>query len=129
MCHKMRQWGRLTWLNRELGLGLRLKRKVRNIWKKGQTTQKDNRDVVRLLYSDKIKRTNAQLEPNQTTAVKDNKNISKNTPSAKGGLRTLSILHWMKVETVKRGEEKAGALNAFFGSVFKSKTNSPKALS
>lgn len=67
MCHKMIQWGRLTWLNRELGLGLRLKRKVCHIWKKDQTTQEDNRDVVRLLYRDKIKRANAKLESNQAT--------------------------------------------------------------
>ena len=36
----------------------------------------------------------------------------------------ISILHWMQVETVTKVEEKAGALNAFFVSVFKSKTNS-----
>lgn len=96
---------------------------------KDQATQEDNRDVVRLLHRNKIKRANAQLELNQATAEKDNKDVSKNTSSVKGGLRRISILHWMQVETLTKGEEKAEALNAFFGSVFKSKSSSPKTLS
>ncbi|GAB0204752.1 hypothetical protein GRJ2_002940800 [Grus japonensis] len=49
MCQKMSQWGRrLAWLNRELWLELRKKRRVYGLWKKGQATQEDYKDVVRL---------------------------------------------------------------------------------
>ena len=73
MCQKTSQQGRrLAWLNRELWLELRKKRSVYDIWNKGQATQEDCKDVVRL-YREKIRRAKAQLELNLATAVKDNK--------------------------------------------------------
>jgi len=40
MCRKMNQRGRRpAWLNRELLLGLRKKRRVYQVWKKGQVTR------------------------------------------------------------------------------------------
>lgn len=48
----------MAWFNREL-------------WKKGQNTQEDYKDVVSLCR-DKIIRTKAQLELNLATAIKDN---------------------------------------------------------
>jgi len=42
MCCKMNLWGRRpVWLNRELLLGLRKKRRVYHLWKKGQVTQEE----------------------------------------------------------------------------------------
>jgi len=42
MCCKMNRRGRqLAWLNRELLLGLRKKRRVYHLWKKGQATQEE----------------------------------------------------------------------------------------
>jgi len=65
-------WERgLTWLNRELWLELRIKRRVYDLWKKGQATQEDYRDFVRLCR-EKIRRAKAQLELNLATAIKDN---------------------------------------------------------
>ncbi|KAK4825217.1 hypothetical protein QYF61_025489 [Mycteria americana] len=47
MCRKMSQQGRrLAWLNRELWLELRKTRRVYDLWKKGQATQEDYKDVV-----------------------------------------------------------------------------------
>ncbi|KAK4821701.1 hypothetical protein QYF61_027773 [Mycteria americana] len=47
MCRKMTRWGRSpAWLNRELWLELRKKRRVYDLWKKGQATQEDYKDVV-----------------------------------------------------------------------------------
>ncbi|KAK4824994.1 hypothetical protein QYF61_022520 [Mycteria americana] len=66
------QGRRLAWLNRELWLELRKKRRVYDLWKKGQATQEDYRDVMRLCR-EKIRRAKAQLELNLATAVKDNK--------------------------------------------------------
>ncbi|KAK4828384.1 hypothetical protein QYF61_026122 [Mycteria americana] len=63
---------RPAWLNRELWLEIRKKRRVYDLWKKGQATQKDYKDVVRLCRQ-KIRRAKAQLELNLTTAIKDNK--------------------------------------------------------
>ena len=62
----------MSWLNRELWLELRKKRRIYDLWKKGQATQEDYKDVVRLCR-EKIRRTKAQLELNLATAAKDNK--------------------------------------------------------
>ncbi|KAK4818351.1 hypothetical protein QYF61_011448 [Mycteria americana] len=69
---KMSRWGRLACLKRELWLELRKKRRVYNLWKKGQATQEDYKDVVRLCRK-KMRRAKAQLQLNLSTAVKDNK--------------------------------------------------------
>ena len=45
---------------------------VYDLWKKGQATQKDYKDVTKLCR-EKIRRAKAQLELNLATAVKDNK--------------------------------------------------------
>ncbi|KAK4818760.1 hypothetical protein QYF61_018932 [Mycteria americana] len=73
MCQKTSQWGRRpAWLNRELWPELRKKRRVYDLWKKGQATQEDYKDVMRLCR-EKIRGAKAQLELNLATAVKDNR--------------------------------------------------------
>ena len=73
MCRKTSRWGRRSvWLNRELWLELRKKTRVYDLWKKGQATQEDYMDVVRLCR-EKIRRAKAQPELNLATAVKDSK--------------------------------------------------------
>jgi len=48
VCHKMNQGARCpAWLNRELLLGLRKKRRVCHQWKKGQATQEEYRGLLR----------------------------------------------------------------------------------
>ncbi len=51
------------------------KKRVYGLWKKGQATQEDYKDVVRLCR-EKIRRAKAQLELNLATVIKDNKNVS-----------------------------------------------------
>jgi len=41
------QGRRPAWMNRELWLELREKKRVYNLWKKGQETQEDLKDVMR----------------------------------------------------------------------------------
>ncbi|KAK4814759.1 hypothetical protein QYF61_026736 [Mycteria americana] len=89
-CRKTSRWGRRpAWLNRELWLELRKKRRVYNLWKKGQATQEDYKGVARLCR-EKIRRAKAELELNLATAVKDKKKPSSNTLAAKGELKRIS---------------------------------------
>jgi len=73
MCCKTNQWGRrLAWLKRELLLGLRKKRRVYHLWKKGQATQEEYRGLIKSCRGE-IEKAKAQLELRLATVVKDNK--------------------------------------------------------
>ena len=89
------QQRRPAWLNRKLWLELRKKKRVYDLWKKGQATQADYKDVMKLC-GEKIRRAKAQLELNLATAVKDNKKCFYNYTNNK---RRISILYWMQGET------------------------------
>ncbi|KAK4806969.1 hypothetical protein QYF61_027336 [Mycteria americana] len=67
-CQKTSQQGKgPAWLTRELWLELRKKRRVYNLWKKGQATQEDYKGVARMCR-EKIRRAKAELELNLATA-------------------------------------------------------------
>jgi len=71
MCCKMNWRGRRpAWLNMEILLGLRKKRRVYLSWKRGQATQEAYRDLVRSCR-EKIRKAKAQLELSLATAVRD----------------------------------------------------------
>jgi len=73
MCCKT-NWkgGQVAWLNREVLLGLRKKRRVYHLWKKGQVTQEEYRGLVRSCRED-IRKVKAQLELRVATVVRDKK--------------------------------------------------------
>ncbi|KAK4826428.1 LOW QUALITY PROTEIN: hypothetical protein QYF61_008961 [Mycteria americana] len=95
---------------------LRKKRRVHDLWKKGQATQEDYKDVVRLCR-EKIRRAKAWLEINLATAKK--KCFCKYISNKRKAKENLHPLLDMEGNTVTKAE----VLNAFFASVFNSKTS------
>ncbi|KAK4827718.1 LOW QUALITY PROTEIN: hypothetical protein QYF61_021018 [Mycteria americana] len=113
----IKHWCRLP---REVNSG---KRRVYNLWKKGQATQEDYKGVARLCR-EKIRRAKAELELNLATAVKDNKkNFFKYISSKRRAKENLQPLLDGGGNTVTKDEEKAEVLNAFFASVFNSRAD------
>jgi len=73
LCHKTNRQGRRpAWLNRELLLGLRKKRRVYHLWKKGQVTEEESRGLVKSCREE-IRKAKAQLELRLATVVRKNK--------------------------------------------------------
>ncbi|KAK4816829.1 hypothetical protein QYF61_023893 [Mycteria americana] len=115
--------GKKTGLAEERVLvGIQEKR-VYDVWKKGQATWEDYKDVVGLCR-EKIRRAKAQLELNLATAVKDNKKcFYKYISNKRRAKENLHPLLDAGGNIVTENEEKAEVLNAFFTSVFNSKTS------
>ncbi|KAM9590852.1 uncharacterized protein ACIBXB_005900 [Morphnus guianensis] len=127
MCGKTNHWRRRpVWLNRELLLGLRKKRRVYHLWKKRQATQEEYRDLVRSCREE-IRKAKAQLELNLATVVRDNKKcFYKYINNKKRAKENIHPLLDADGNIATKDEEKAEVLNAFFASVFNSETSYPQ---
>ncbi|KAF1443079.1 hypothetical protein FQV21_0001647, partial [Spheniscus demersus] len=127
VCRKKNGWGRRpAWLNGELLQGLRKKRRVYRLWKKGQATQGEYRDLIRSCREE-MRKAKAQLERNLAAVVKDNKKCFYNyINDKKRAKETLHPLLGAGGNVVTKDKEKAEVLNAFFASVFNSQTGYPQ---
>ncbi|KAM9590717.1 uncharacterized protein ACIBXB_005842 isoform 1-T1 [Morphnus guianensis] len=127
MCRKSNRRGkRPAWLNGELLLGVKKKRRVYHLWKKGRATWEEYRDLVRS-YREKIRKAKAQLELNLATIVRDNKKcFYKYVNSKKNPKENIFPLMDTEGNVATRDEEKAEVLNAFFASVFNSESSYPQ---
>ena len=116
-CHKMNWRGRPpAWLNREILMGLRKKRRVHHSWKKGKATQEEYRDLIRSCREE-IRKAKAQLEFN-LAAVRDNKKcFYKYINNKKRANESLHLLLDAEENIATKDEENAEALNDFFASV------------
>ncbi|PKU46257.1 rna-directed dna polymerase from mobile element jockey- hypothetical protein [Limosa lapponica baueri] len=124
VCRKTSRRGRRpAWLNRDLLLDLGNKRRVYNLWKRGQTSHEDYKEGVKLCR-EKIRRAKAQLELNLATDVKDNKTCFYKFINNKRRIReNLPPLSDAEGNIVTKDEEKDEVLNAYFASVFSSGTS------
>ena len=120
-CPKMSWRGRTAWLNRELWLELRRKKRVYNLWKRGRPTQEDYKDVARRCR-DKIRKNKAHVELNLATAIQDNKKCFYKYINTKWRIKeNFHPLLDAGGNLVTKDEEKAE--NAFFASVFSGKVS------
>ncbi|KAF1504960.1 hypothetical protein FQV18_0002372, partial [Eudyptula minor novaehollandiae] len=129
LCHKKNGWGRRpAWLNGEVLLGLRKKRRVYRLWKKGQATQEEYRDLVRSCREE-MRKAKAQLERNLAAVVKDNKkSFYKYINDKKRAKENLHPLLDAGGNIVTEDEEKAEVLNAFFASDFNRQSSYPQGI-
>ena len=93
--------------------GTQGKKRVYDLWKKGQATQEDYKDVVRLCREN-IRRAKAQLELNLATVIKGNKKcFCKYISNKRRAKENLHPLLDAEGNIVTEDEEKADVLNAF----------------
>ncbi|PKU49671.1 rna-directed dna polymerase from mobile element jockey-like [Limosa lapponica baueri] len=113
---------RPAWLNKELLMGLREKRRFYHLWKKGQATQEEYRDLVRL-YREKVRKAKAQLELNLAINIRNNrKSFYKYINKRRVGENLHPLLD-AGGNFATMDEEKAEILNAFFASAFNTQIN------
>jgi len=113
---------RPAWMSEELLEKLTWKRKVYGMWKKGQATWEEYRNIVRVCR-DAARKAKVHLELNLARDVKDNKkDLFKYISSKQMTRENVGSLLSEVGALVMDDTEKAELLNAFFASVFTAKS-------
>jgi len=113
---------RPAWMSKELLVKRKWKRKVYGMWKEGQATWEEYRNVVRACR-ETMRKAEAHLELNLARDVKDNK---KDFSSKQKTRKNVGLLLNEVGALVMGDAVRVELLNAFFASVFSAKT-SPQA--
>ena len=113
-------------MNQELLLNLWKKKRVCVLWKKGQATWGDYKEVAKVCREE-VRKAKAQLELRLATAVKENKKCFHKYINSKR--RTKENFHPLldaAGNVTTEDKEKAEVLNAFFTSAFNSQISYPQ---
>ncbi|XP_068809550.1 uncharacterized protein [Struthio camelus] len=114
---------RPAWMSKELLAKLQQKKEVYRMWKRGQATWEEYRDVVRVCR-DATRKTKAHLELNLARDVKDNKKgFFKYITSKRKTRENVGLLLNGAGALVTKDIEKAELLNAAFASGFTAKAS------
>jgi len=105
---------------KQLLADLRWNRKIYGIWKEGQATWEEYRNVVRACRG-ATKKAKVHLELNLARDMKDNKGFFKYTSRKQKTRDNVGLLLNEVGVLVMEDAEKAELLNAFFASVFSAK--------
>jgi len=108
---------RPAWLTKQLLGEIRWKRKVHGMWKEGQATPEEYRNVVRA-RRDATRKAKAHLELKLTRDVKNKKGFFNCISSKRKARDNVGQLLNEVGVLVREDAEKADLLNAFFASVF-----------
>ncbi|GAB0208399.1 mitochondrial enolase superfamily member 1 [Grus japonensis] len=119
LCCKSSKWGRRpAWLNRKLLVELKRKKKLYDLWKRGQASQEDYRAMVHICR-EKTQKAKAQLELKLASVVSDKKKgFFTYLNNKRRSKENIGLILVEDVHLTNRDEEKAEAFNAVFASIF-----------
>ncbi|KAK4822413.1 hypothetical protein QYF61_015160 [Mycteria americana] len=117
-CKSSKRGRRPAWLNRELLVELKRKKKLYDLWKQGQASQEDYRAVVRICR-EKTRKAKAELELKLASVVSDNKKgFFKYVNSKRRSKENIGQILVEDGDLTNRNEEKVEAFNVVFASIF-----------